>query len=103
MVGALFGLNIITFLPMFWFNSYLDAKTDSYKSLNFAGVINGLAFMILVWVILFTWEHGDEEASLGKVIAEVVARGAAAVESGSEESILMTEPEAEQAGVEDEF
>lgn len=103
MVGALFGLNIITFLPMFWFNSYLDAKTDSYKSLNFAGVINGFAFMILVWVVLFTWEHGDEEAKLGKVIAEVVARGAAAVEAGTDDSTLTTEPEAVQAGVEDEF
>ena len=76
MVGALFGLNVIAFLPMFWFNSYLGADVDSYKSLNFVGVLNGFAFMILVWVVLFTWEHGEEEVSLGKVIGEVVKRSA---------------------------
>jgi len=69
-MGSLFGLNIITFLPMFWFNKYLDAQIDSYKSLNFAGVINSFCLMLLVWIVFFTAEHGDEEASLAKAISE---------------------------------
>lgn len=87
---------------MFWFNGYLDANVDSYKSLNFVGVVNGFAFMILVWVVLFTWEHGEEEISLAKVIADVVARGAD-TDGRAEESILATEAVVGQTGMEDEF
>ena len=103
MIGALFGLNVIAFLPMFWFNSYLDANVDSYKTLNFVGVANGFAFMILIWVILFTWEHGDAEESLGNVFAEVAARGAAAIEGAGVEPVLTSEPDVLQTGMEDEF
>ena len=60
---------------MFWFNSYLDAQVDTYKSLNFVGVMNGFGFMILVWIVIFTSYHVEEEGSLGKVIGEVVRMG----------------------------
>ena len=103
MIGALFGLNVITFLPMFWFNSCLDANVDSYKTLNFVGVANGFAFMILIWVIIFTWDHGDGEASLGEVFAEVAARGAAAIDGSGGEPDLTSEPAILQTGMEDEF
>ncbi|KAL7511723.1 hypothetical protein ACHAXN_009406 [Cyclotella atomus] len=84
LIGALFGLNIITFLPMFWFNSYLDAKVDSYKSLNFAGVLNGFAVMMLVWITVFTYYHGEEEESLRKVIGEVVLMGGGGDDGGGD-------------------
>lgn len=74
LLGALFGLNVVTFLPMFWFNTYLDADVDSYKSLNFVGVANALAGMMLVWIFLFTLSHGEEEAMLvaGLALEETV-------------------------------
>lgn len=67
---------------MFWFNSYLDANIDSYKSLNFVGVTNAFALMLLVWITLFTMWHEDAEISLGKVISDV----AIASVGGGEES-----------------
>ncbi|KAL7485185.1 hypothetical protein ACHAW6_010786 [Cyclotella cf. meneghiniana] len=100
-IGALFGLNVITFLPMFWFNSYLDADIDSYKSLNFVGVANAFAFMMLIWILLFTWEHGEEEISLGKVISEVVQSSAG--ERGAYENVLSAESDAGPADLNDEF
>lgn len=93
---------MITFLPMFWFNSYLGANVDSYKSLNFVGVMNAFAFMVLVWVVIFTWEHGEEEESMGRVIAGIVAKGAGDV-GGNDESVLTTDAGAGQADLIDEF
>ncbi|KAL3786141.1 hypothetical protein HJC23_010715 [Cyclotella cryptica] len=101
LIGALFGLNVITFLPMFWFNSYLDANIDSYKSLNFAGVANAFAFMMLVWILIFTWEHGEEEISLGKVISDVVHSGSG--DDGAFENVLTTESDIGHADLSDEF
>lgn len=86
---------------MFWFNSYLDANIDSYKSLNFVGVANAFAFMMLIWILLFTWEHGEEEISLGKVISEVVQSSAG--ESGANENVLTAESDLGQADLNDEF
>lgn len=86
---------------MFWFNSYLDADIDSYKSLNFVGVANAFAFMMLIWILLFTWEHGEEEISLGKVILEVVQSSAG--ESGANENVLTAESDVGQADLNDEF
>jgi len=73
--GVLFGLNLITFMPMFWFNSYLDANIESYKSINFVGVPNAFALMLLIWITLFTMEHGETESSLQKNLMDMVAGG----------------------------
>ncbi|KAL7544000.1 hypothetical protein ACHAXR_013429 [Thalassiosira sp. AJA248-18] len=96
LAGVLFGLNVVTFLPMFWFNSYLDANIESYKSLNFAGVAPAFALMLLVWISFFTLENEHAESNLGKVLADaaisvVTAGGGEPVESMS------------QSGTEDEF
>ena len=55
---------------MFWFNQYLDANIESYKSLNFVGVANAFALCLLIWITIFTMRHEEDEISLGKVISD---------------------------------
>jgi hypothetical protein len=54
---------------MFWFNAFLDADVDSYKSLKFAGVPNALCLSLLIWIAIFTMRNEEAELSLGKVIS----------------------------------
>lgn len=62
--GLIFGLNVITFIPIFFMNYYLNVDTDAYKGVTFAGVMNGMALMVLVWLIFFTMLHEEEEKIL---------------------------------------
>ena len=79
---------------MFWFNSYLDASIESYKSLNFVGVPNAFALMLLVWIAIFTMQHAEDELSLGKIISEMADET-----TGVNEMLDSTT----QSGMEDEF
>lgn len=79
-VGIVFGINVVVFIPILYLQFYLNAKIDSYKkSLNFVGVVNGLAAMLLVWVTLFTALHEMELEALGgavvKSAVDVVTKG----------------------------
>ena len=56
-------------VPMFWFNIFLDADVDSYKSLKFVGVPNALCLSLLIWIAIFTMRHEEAELSLGKIIS----------------------------------
>ena len=67
--GLIFGLNVITFIPILYMNYYLNVNTDTFKGLNFAGVQNGIALMLLVWVLFFTMLHEDEEQILSTASA----------------------------------
>ena len=58
--------------PIVYISSFLEANTDSYKQLNFAGVPNALALMLLVWLYLFTLYHADEGTALGAAVVQVV-------------------------------
>lgn len=59
--GLLFGLNVITFIPIVYMNYYLNVETETYNGVNFVGVTNAMAFMVLVWVLFFTMLHEEEE------------------------------------------
>jgi hypothetical protein len=69
--GIAYGLNIIAFAPMMWLTTWLNADIYSYKSLKFAGVPNGFALMLLIWITLFTMNHQEEEESLAMVVTNV--------------------------------
>ena len=45
------------------------ANINSYKSLNFVGVANAFAFMLLIWITIFTIKHEEEEISLSTFIS----------------------------------
>ena len=62
--GVMMGINVITFIPILYMKFYLNADTNSYKNLTFIGCINGLAVMLLVWILFFTMLHEDEEKVL---------------------------------------
>ena len=57
---------------MFWFNAFLDADVESYKSLQFAGVPNALCLSLLIWIAIFTMRHEEAELSLGKIISSTI-------------------------------
>jgi len=69
--GIAYGFNIIAFAPMMWLTTWLNADINSYKSLKFAGVPNGFALMLLIWIALFTMHHPEEEELLAKVVTNV--------------------------------
>lgn len=47
-IGLMFGINCITFIPIMYLNFVLCANNDSYTSINFTGLSNAIALMVLV-------------------------------------------------------
>ncbi len=88
---------------MFWFNKFLDAQIDSYKSLNFAGVVTSFCLILLVWRIFFTVAHSEEEASLAKAISDAakISGGFATSEVGGD--VIDGLSGVAESGPEDEF
>mmetsp|Transcript_17310 Transcript_17310/g.34715 ORF Transcript_17310/g.34715 Transcript_17310/m.34715 type:complete len:178 (+) Transcript_17310:188-721(+) len=106
--GIMLAANVVTILPILYINWFLDADIDSYKNgLNFVGVPNAMATCILVWIIIFTHEHGEDErafaaAAVNKLIAgDAVMNEQDAVGSGGDEAAAAAaaaaEPEATSA------
>ena len=85
-------MNIVMFLPVIWLNYFLNAKTDSYKNLNFQGAPNALAMMMLIWIISFTAAHEEDEKIFAKALIEPVVKLATSEET-SDESVTMEESE----------
>lgn len=79
-IGLMFGLNVITFFPIIYLNLYLNAQQDTYKSsggsLNFVGVQNAFALMMLLWITFYTMVHEEEEGALGRALVDVVVKSA---------------------------
>jgi len=49
---------------------------ESYKSLGFVGVMNGLATMFLIWIIFFTMLHEEELTALGNAQLDTITENA---------------------------
>jgi hypothetical protein len=64
---------------MVWYTSWLNADVKSYKSLQFAGIPNAFALMLLLWIALFTTWHGEAEISLGRSISDAIMIASSAV------------------------
>jgi hypothetical protein len=58
--------------PIVWYTCWLDADVKSYKSLQFAGVPNAFALMLLIWIAIFTNSHEEAEKSLGRAISDAI-------------------------------
>mmetsp|Transcript_10683 Transcript_10683/g.13508 ORF Transcript_10683/g.13508 Transcript_10683/m.13508 type:complete len:157 (-) Transcript_10683:139-609(-) len=74
-IGLIFGLNVVTFIPIIYMNFYLNVDTDTFQGVNFAGVVNGMALMILIWVVFFTMLHEDEEKLFTDALVKAVMNG----------------------------
>ncbi len=75
-------------------NFYLNVDTDTYKGLNFAGVINGMALMVLIWVVFFTMLHEDEEKIFADALLKVLVDG----NNGADSNISITEDSGSSSG-----
>jgi hypothetical protein len=62
------------FLPILYLNLYLKANMDSYKAIHFVGVQNGLAVMMLVWIIFYTMLHEDVETAFNDALMQSVEK-----------------------------
>jgi len=80
----LIGVSVITFIPLMYVENYLRADTDSYSGLTFAGVSNAFSLMILIWILMFTMSHPEEELKLSQVILSNLVDGSGGVTSKAE-------------------
>ncbi len=104
-VKFVFGLNIITFIPILYAKVILVADMESYKQdLQFKGVLNALALAMLVWIYCYTWTNAEAEATMGAVAAVIRATALGRVGSGDttvmEAAAVSDEP---LLGVDSEF
>lgn len=67
-LGCIYGLNIITFIPILYCQVLLLADMDSYKNLHFVGLPNALAMMMLTWIFGFTRHYSAEELKLASAV-----------------------------------
>lgn len=72
-VNVLVGTNLVTFVPMLYCNLMLGVDHDKYDNkIFFAGVVNSLALLILIWTYLYTLEHESDEKILASALANLV-------------------------------
>lgn len=68
--NVIFGLNFVAFLPILYCSTYLGANQESYDNkLLFAGVINSVALMLLIWVYLYTSNHESDLAAMASILS----------------------------------
>lgn len=72
---------------------YNKANINSYKSLNFVGVANAFAFMLLIWITIFTMKHEEEEISLSTFISNAAMDDSGFQETLEEEVITQSQDE----------
>ena len=73
-VGILFALNVTTMLPTVYVSAFLGADPDKFKHrLTFVGVPNAMATCLLVWIVVFTHQHEEEESAFARAVVQKVA------------------------------
>ena len=72
--NLIFAFNIVCFIPLAYTISYLRVDQESYgANLLFAGVPQGIALVLLIWVYIYTEAHQADEM----VFAAILQKGAA--------------------------
>lgn len=63
--NAIFGLNFVAFVPVVYCSTFLGADQESYNNrLLFAGVVNAVALLMLIWIYMYTLDHEADEQIL---------------------------------------
>ena len=84
-VGILFALNVTTMLPTVYVSAFLGATEDNFKQgLTFVGVPNAMATCLLVWIMVFTHQHEEEESAFARAIVQKAVDAATAAASDGE-------------------
>lgn len=64
------ALNLLAFLPFVYGKYYLGIEGEHFSAeLLFAGLLNGMALFMLIWVIFFTQSHEDDVAAIAAFLA----------------------------------
>lgn len=85
MANIILAFNLVCFMPLAYTMTYLRCDQESYGAkLIFAGVPQGLALVLLVWIYLFTESHGQDEAVFAAAIAKSAVIHAAMGSSSSD-------------------
>eukprot|EP00560_Eucampia_antarctica_P009001 CAMPEP_0197825598 /NCGR_PEP_ID=MMETSP1437-20131217/2647_1 /TAXON_ID=49252 ORGANISM="Eucampia antarctica, Strain CCMP1452" /NCGR_SAMPLE_ID=MMETSP1437 /ASSEMBLY_ACC=CAM_ASM_001096 /LENGTH=81 /DNA_ID=CAMNT_0043425653 /DNA_START=282 /DNA_END=527 /DNA_ORIENTATION=+ len=58
-----------------YLNFILNANVDSYTSINFVGLPNAIALMLLIWIFMFTLEHEEDELALVSALVNITVMG----------------------------
>lgn len=76
--NVIFGLNFITFVPVLYCSTYLGADQQSYDNkILFAGVINSVALMLLIWIYFYTANHESDAAALASMLSNAIGASSA--------------------------
>ena len=68
----LYGLNFISFVPMFYCLAFLQADGDSYGTKLFlSGLPNAMALVFLLWIYFYTVQHATEAEQLQLLLATI--------------------------------
>ena len=71
--NILVALNLITFPPVFYCQTFLGADQESYGSkLFFSGVVQSLALAMLIWIYFFTESHESDESTLALAFGQIL-------------------------------
>jgi hypothetical protein len=74
-VGAthlIFAFNTVCFIPLAYTITYLRVDQESYGAkLLFAGVPQGMALVMLIWIYLYTVSHEADEMAFATAIGSV--------------------------------
>ena len=61
-------------LPTVYVSAFLGADPDKFKQgLTFVGVPNAMATCLLVWIVVFTHQHEEEESAFARAVVQKVA------------------------------
>ena len=63
-----YGLNIITFIPILYCQMILLTDMDSYKDLLFAGVFNAMGMLLLTWIFGYSQFFSSEELKVAAAL-----------------------------------
>lgn len=72
--NILLGLNLVTFVPVLYCQTYLGADQESFgNSLLFAGVIPSAAAIVLIWIYFYTESHSEDVAIFASALSKVMS------------------------------
>mmetsp|Transcript_18475 Transcript_18475/g.32600 ORF Transcript_18475/g.32600 Transcript_18475/m.32600 type:complete len:162 (+) Transcript_18475:172-657(+) len=73
-VNLLFAINLVTFIPVVYANTYLGANQEAYGTkLLFGGAMQGIGLVLLIWIYFYTEAHAEDEAAFVSAYEKLAA------------------------------
>ena len=90
-VNLLYGMNLVTFLPVMYCSTLLGADQDSYENkIMFSGVLSSFALMLLIWTYMYTLQHENDTQALLTILMNAMPKNDedSIINDGSNSEIL---------------